>query len=62
MKKPCQNGVFISSKCTVSLSSKIVFIRSLNYQWQLDDYSLPYYHAGKDLNNFHFSSKEYVHM
>ena len=40
-----------------SLSSKIVFIRSLNYQWQLDDYSLPYYHAGKDLNNFHFNIK-----
>ena len=40
-----------------NLSSNLVYIRSLNYQWELDDYATPYYHAGKDVNNFHLSLK-----
>ena len=30
-----------------------IYTRSLNYQWQLDDYAQPYYHPGRDVNNFH---------
>ena len=41
----------------VWLYSNIVFIRSLNYQWEIDDLTLPYYKAGKDKNNIHFSLK-----
>ena len=40
-----------------NLSSNLVYIRSLNYQWELDDYATPYYHAGRDVNNFHLSLK-----
>ena len=40
-----------------NLSSKIVFIRSLNYQWELDDTTQPYYHNGRDVNNLHLSFK-----
>ncbi len=40
-----------------NLSSNLVYIRSLNYQWELDDYAEPYYHQGRDVNNFHFSLK-----
>ena len=40
-----------------SLSSNIVYIRSLNYQWELDDYAEPYYHPGRDVDNFHLSLK-----
>ncbi len=40
-----------------SLSSNFVFIRSLNYQWELNDFIEPYYHAGRDLNNIHLSLK-----
>ena len=40
-----------------NLSSNLVYIRSLNYQWELDDYSTPYYHPGKDVDNFHISLK-----
>ena len=40
-----------------NLSSNLVYIRSLNYQWELDDYSTPYYHPGKDIDNFHISLK-----
>ena len=40
-----------------NLSSNFIFIRSLNYQWQLDDFSEPYYHPGRDVNNFHLSLK-----
>ncbi len=39
------------------LSTNIVFIRSLNYQWELDDYAQPYYHPGRDVDNFHLSLK-----
>ena len=38
-----------------NLSSNIIYIRSLNYQWELDDYETPYYHAGRDVDNFHLS-------
>ncbi len=40
-----------------NLSSNLVYIRSLNYQWQLDDFATPYYHPGRDVDNFHFSIK-----
>ncbi len=40
-----------------SLSSNLVYIRSLNYQWELDDFQQPYYHAGRDVDNFHLSLK-----
>ena len=43
-------------KCELD-GSNIVFIRSLNYQWEIDDLTLPYYKAGKDKNNIHFSLK-----
>jgi hypothetical protein len=39
------------------LSSNFIYSRSLNYQWDLDDYSTPYYHPGNDVNNFHMSLK-----
>lgn len=38
-------------------SSKVIFQRQLNYQWELDDSTEPYYHPGNDLNNLHFSLK-----
>ena len=31
----------------------LVYSRSLNYQWELEDFTDPYYHAGTDVNNFH---------
>ena len=40
-----------------NLSSNLVYIRSLNYQWELDDFATPYYHPGRDVNNFHLSLK-----
>ena len=40
-----------------NLSSNLVYIKSLNYQWELDDYATPYYHPGRDVDNFHFSLK-----
>ena len=40
-----------------NLSSRFVYIRSLNYQWQLDNYAQPYYHPGRDVNNFHLNIK-----
>ena len=40
-----------------NLSTNLVYIRSLNYQWELDDYATPYYHPGKDVDNFHLSLK-----
>ena len=40
-----------------NLSSNLIYSRSLNYQWELDDYAEPYYHAGKDVDNFHFNLK-----
>ena len=44
----------------------IIYSRSLNYQWELEDYADPYYHAGTDVNNlhvnfnltYHFNSKK----
>ena len=39
-------------------SLNLMYSRSLNYQWELlDDPSLPYYHPGKDVNNFHIDFK-----
>ena len=39
-------------------SFNAVYSRSLNYQWELiNDPSLPYYHPGRDVNNFHFDIK-----
>ena len=40
-----------------NLSTNLVYVRSLNYQWELDDYTTPYYHAGRDVNNIHLSLK-----
>lgn len=39
------------------INSKMIYQRSLNYQWQLEDNIEPYYHPGKDVNNFHFNFK-----
>lgn len=40
-----------------NISSRLIYIRSLNYQWELDDYATPYYHPGRDVDNFHLSLK-----
>ena len=40
-----------------NLSSNLVYIKSLNYQWELDDFATPYYHPGRDVDNFHLSVK-----
>ena len=42
---------------SLKFSSRVIYIRSLNYQWELDDYTEPYYHKGRDVNNFHFNIK-----
>ena len=39
------------------ISSNFIYSRSLNYQWELDDTTLPYFHPGNDQNNFHASIK-----
>ena len=39
------------------LSSNLMYSRSLNYQWDLEDYATPYYHPGNDVNNFHMTLK-----
>ena len=39
------------------LSSNLMYSRSLNYQWDLDDTAKPYYHPGNDVNNFHLTLK-----
>ena len=39
------------------LSSNLMYSRSLNYQWDLDDTATEYYHPGNDVNNFHLSIK-----
>jgi hypothetical protein len=31
----------------------VVYSRSLNYQWELEDYTEPYYHEGRNVNNLH---------
>ena len=41
----------------ISTSINIVYSRSLNYQWEIDPLTEPYYHPGKDVDNFHFSMK-----
>ena len=33
----------------------VVYSRSLNYQWELEDFTEPYYHAGTDVNNLHIN-------
>lgn len=37
------------------LSSRLAYIRSLNYQWELEDFAEDYYHPGRDVSNFHAS-------
>ncbi len=39
------------------LSSNLMYTRSLNYQWDLNDFATPYYHPGNDVNNFHTTIK-----
>ena len=39
------------------LSSNLMYSRSLNYQWDLEDYATPYHHPGNDVNNFHMTLK-----
>ena len=39
------------------INANFIFSRSLNYQWELNDLTTPYFHPGKDVNNFHFSIK-----
>ena len=39
------------------LSSNLIYIRSLNYQWELDDFATPYYHPGRDVDNLHLNLK-----
>ena len=39
------------------LSSNLMYSRSLNYQWDLEDTATPYYHPGNDVNNFHMTLK-----
>tara|TARA_Y100001935_G_scaffold254057_1_gene261943 strand:+ start:2522 stop:4237 length:1716 start_codon:yes stop_codon:yes gene_type:complete len=39
------------------ISSKLMYCRSLNYNWDLDDTSTTYYLPGNDVNNFHMTLK-----
>ncbi len=39
------------------VSSNIIYSRSLNYNWDLDDTATEYYHPGNDVNNFHINLK-----
>jgi hypothetical protein len=39
------------------LSSNLIYSRSLNYQWDLDNTATEYYHPGNDVNNFHMTLK-----
>ena len=39
------------------LSSNLMYSRSLNYKWDLDDTATEYYHPGNDVNNFHMTLK-----
>jgi hypothetical protein len=39
------------------VSSRLVYSRNFNYQWELEDYSEPNYHQGNDTNNFHATIK-----
>tara|TARA_B100001250_G_scaffold66509_1_gene52980 strand:- start:2692 stop:4395 length:1704 start_codon:yes stop_codon:yes gene_type:complete len=38
-------------------SINFLYSRSLNYQWELEDNATPYYHPGRDVNNFHANIK-----
>ena len=38
-------------------SSNLMYSRSLNYQWDLDDTATEYFHPGNDVNNVHISLK-----
>ena len=40
----------------------VVYSRSLNYQWELEDYTDPYYHAGTDVNNLHINMNLTYHF
>ncbi len=40
-----------------NLSTNLIYIRSLNYQWELEDLATPYYHPGNDVDNFHLNLK-----
>ncbi|MDB4011051.1 capsule assembly Wzi family protein [Polaribacter sp.] len=33
----------------------VIYSRSLNYQWEIDDITDPYYHSGSDVNNLHIN-------
>ena len=39
------------------LSSNLMYSRSLNYKWDLEDYATEYFHPGNDVNNFHLTLK-----
>jgi hypothetical protein len=39
------------------LFSNLMYSRSLNYQWDLEDYAEPYFHPGNDVNNIHATIK-----
>jgi hypothetical protein len=39
------------------LSSNLMYSRSLNYQWDLNDTANTYYHTGNNVNNFHMTLK-----
>ena len=39
------------------ISSNLMYSRSLNYQWDLDDTATEYFHPGNDVNNFHITLK-----
>lgn len=43
-------------------SLNVVYSRSLNYQWELDDFAKPYYHPGRDINNLHLDFKLTYHF
>ena len=36
-------------------SFNLIYSRNLNYQWELEDFALPYYHPGRDIDNFSLS-------
>ena len=38
-------------------SINLIYSRSLNYQWELEENASSYYHPGKDVNNFHANIK-----
>ena len=40
-----------------NLSNNLAYIRSLNYQWEIDDSVGPYYRPGKDVDNFYLNLK-----